>query len=283
MKTNPEWTTVIRSSPKWFGIKCKELWKYRDLIFMFVKRDFIGVYKQTILGPLWCIIKPLLTTFVFSIVFGAIMHVPTNGVPSFLFYLTGIVVWTLFSGSIQQTSATLRDNVGIFGNVYFPRLVTPIATILSNLIHFAIQFSMLVVVLCFFYLTAPGTLSIKIQMLLLPLLVLQTSLLALGIGLIISSLTVKYRDLGILVSFGLQLWMYATPVVYPSSQVPGSLQTIIQLNPMSPILETFRFALLGIGHPPDIYLWISIFVTVLVLCLGVLIYERVVKQFMDIV
>lgn len=283
MQTNSKrWTTIIQVSSKTNPVAFKELWRYRDLAFALVRRDFIGVYQQTLLGPLWCIIKPLLTTSMFTVIFGRVVAVPTQGVPDFLFFLTGTVIWTLFSGCVHQVSLTLRTNADIFGRVYFPRLIAPIATILFNLIHFAIQFALL---LCFvvYYLLAGSSIQLTAWVLLLPILVLQTVLLGLGVGCIIAALTAKYRDLAILVSFGLQLWMYATPVVYPAKQIPQSLYPFFMLNPMSPITEAFRFALLGSGHPPDFFLLLSGAVILLVLALGVWAFGRTGKSFMDVV
>lgn len=277
-----KWTTVIRSSAKAERVNFSELWRYRDLVGTLVRRDFIGVYQQTVLGPLWCIIKPLLTTSVFTVVFGLVMDVPTQGVPDFLFFLCGTVIWTLFSGCVLQVSTILRSNVEIFGKVYFPRLTVPIATVLSNLIHFAIQFVML---LCFvaYYLFAGSAVRLTPWVLMLPVLVLLAGLFGLGVGCLIASLTVKYRDLAILVSFGLQLWMYATPVVYPAGQIPARLYPLFMLNPMAPVTEAFRYALLGTGHPPDLYLLLSGGVTLAVLALGIWAFNRAEKSFMDVV
>lgn len=279
---NRRWTTVIRASAKAEHVSLRELWRYRDLVFTLVCRDFIGVYQQTVLGPLWCIIKPLLTTSVFTVVFGMVVAVPTQGVPDFLFFLTGTVLWTLFSGCVQQVADVLRGNVAIFGKVYFPRLAVPIATVLSNLIHFAIQFAML---LCFiaYYLITASSVQLTGWVFLVPVLVLQVSLLGMGVGNIIAALTVKYRDLAILVSFGLQLWMYATPVVYPAAQIPAGLYPFFMLNPMAPAVELFRFALLGSGRPPDLFLPVSWAVTLGVFLFGIWIFNRTEKSFMDVV
>lgn len=279
---NSNWTTEIKPKTGWFDINLKELFQYRDLITMFVKRDFKTLYKQTILGPLWIIINPLLTTIMYTIVFGNIANISTDGMPQLVFYMLGTTVWTYFSTCLTKTSSTFTANAGIFGKVYFPRLVTPISTVISGLINFVVQFVMF---LCFsiYYYISGAPIRPNIYILITPLLLLQLACLSLGFGVIISSLTTKYRDLAVLVTFGVQLWMYATPVVYPASQIGGKLKTLMMLNPVSPIVESFRYAFLGSGSIPWNFLGISVVTTLVVLFIGVVLFSRVEKTFMDTV
>lgn len=276
------WTTIIKPKTGWFDINIKELIQYKDLITMFVKRDFKTLYKQTILGPLWIIINPLLTTIMFTVVFGQIANISTEGIPQIVFYMLGTTVWTYFSSCLTKTSTTFTGNAAIFGKVYFPRLVTPISTVVSGLINFGVQFVMFLVFAGYFIIKG-SSIAPNWAILITPLLLIQVALLALGFGVIISSLTTKYRDLAVLVSFGVQLWMYATPVVYPMSQISGNLKTLMMLNPMSPIVETFRYAFLGCGSIPVNYLMISGITTLVVLFIGVILFSRVEKTFMDTV
>ena len=277
-----KWTTIIKPKTGWFDINLKELFQYKDLITMFVKRDFKTLYKQTILGPLWIIINPLLTTVMYTIVFGNIANISTDGMPQIVFYMLGTTVWTYFSSSLTKTATTFTGNAAIFGKVYFPRLVTPISTVVSGLINFAVQFIMF---LCFaiYYYIVGAPIHPNIYILLMPLLLVELAALALGFGIIISSLTTKYRDLAVLVTFGVQLWMYATPVVYPASQLGGKLKTLMMLNPVSPIVEAFRYAFLGSGEMPWTYLGISVVSTCIVMFIGVILFSRVEKTFMDTV
>lgn len=279
---NENWTTVIKPKTGWFDINLKELFQYKDLIIMFVKRDFKTLYKQTILGPLWIIINPLLTTIMFTIVFGNIANISTDGMPQIVFYMLGTTVWTYFSTCLTKTSTTFTGNAAIFGKVYFPRLVTPISTVISGLINFVVQFVMF---LCFatYYYISGAPIHPNLYILITPLLLLQLACLSLGFGVIISSLTTKYRDLAVLVTFGVQLWMYATPVVYPASQIDGKLKTLMMLNPVSPIVESFRYAFLGSGSIPWNFLGISVITTLVVLFIGVVLFSRVEKTFMDTV
>lgn len=276
------WTTVIKPKTGWLDINLKELFQYKDLITMFVKRDFKTLYKQTILGPLWIIINPLLTTIMFTIVFGNIANISTDGMPQIVFYMLGTTVWTYFSTSLTKTAATFTGNAAIFGKVYFPRLVTPISTVISGLINFAVQFVMFVGFAIYFYIKG-APIHPNICILIAPILLVQLACLSLGFGIIISSLTTKYRDLAVLVTFGVQLWMYATPVVYPASQIGGKLKTLMMLNPVSPIVESFRYAFLGSGSIPWNFLGISVITTLVVLFIGVVLFSRVEKTFMDTV
>ena len=276
------WTTVIKPKTGWFDINLKELIQYKDLIAMFVKRDFKTLYKQTILGPLWIIISPLLTTLMFTVVFGNIANIPTEGVPQIVFYMLGTTVWTYFSTCLTKTASTFTGNAAIFGKVYFPRLVTPISTVISGLINFGVQFAMFLGFMIYFMIKG-SLIQPNIYILITPLLLIQLAALGLGFGIIISSLTTKYRDLAVLVSFGVQLWMYATPVVYPASQIGGTLKTLMMLNPVSPIIETFRYAFLGSGYIPWNYLGISVIATIIILFIGVVLFSKVEKTFMDTV
>lgn len=277
-----KWTTIIKPKTGWFDINLKELFQYKDLITMFVKRDFKTLYKQTILGPLWIIINPLLTTVMFTIVFGNIANISTDGMPQIVFYMLGTTVWTYFSTSLTKTATTFTGNAAIFGKVYFPRLVTPIATVVSGLINFAVQFVMFLCFAIYFYIVG-APIHPNIYILLTPLLLVELAALALGFGIIISSLTTKYRDLAVLVTFGVQLWMYATPVVYPASQLGGKLKTLMMLNPVSPIVEAFRYAFLGSGEMPWTFLGISVVSTFIIMFIGVILFSRVEKTFMDTV
>lgn len=279
---NYNWTTIIKPKTGWFDINLKELVQYKDLIVMFVKRDFKTMYKQTILGPLWIIINPLLTTLMFTVVFGNIANIPTDGMPQIVFYMLGTTVWTYFSSCLTKTSSTFTGNSAIFGKVYFPRLVTPISTVISGLINFGVQFLMFLGFMAYFMIKG-SPIEPNLWILITPLLLVQLAALALGFGIIISSMTTKYRDLAVLVTFGVQLWMYATPVVYPASQIGGKLKTLMMLNPVSPIVESFRYAFLGSGSIPWNYLGISVVTTLVVLFAGVVLFSRVEKTFMDTV
>ena len=276
------WTTIIKPKTGWFDINLKELVQYKDLIVMFVKRDFKTMYKQTILGPLWIIINPLMTTLMYTIVFGNIANIPTDGMPQIVFYMLGTTVWTYFSSCLTKTSSTFTANAAIFGKVYFPRLVTPISTVISGLINFGVQFLMFLGFMAYFMIKG-SPIEPNLWILITPLLLVQLAALALGFGIIISSMTTKYRDLAVLVGFGVQLWMYATPVVYPASQIGGKLKTLMMLNPVSPIVESFRYAFLGSGSIPWNYLGISVVTTLVVLFAGVVLFSRVEKTFMDTV
>ena len=273
--------TVIMPKTGWFDIDLKEVWRYRDLISLFVKRNFVSKYKQTILGPLWAVIQPLLTTVVFTVVFGSLAGLSADGVPPFLFYLSGNVAWTYFSACLTQTAGTFTSNAGILGKVYFPRVVMPISTVLTNLIAFAIQFVMFLVFWIYYY--AKGEVQIDKLVLLLPVLILQMALLSLGTGIIVSALTTKYRDLQMLVGFGVQLWMYATPVAYDIGIIPEKYMGIYMLNPMTSVINIFRKAFLGLGDFEPGYCLLSLGITLLILVVGIILFNRVEKTFMDTV
>lgn len=279
--SNKEFSTVIVPKTGWFDLNLKEVWKYRDLIVLFVKRNFVSQYKQTILGPAWAIIQPLLTTVVFTVVFGSLAGLAADGVPSFLFYMSGTVAWHYFSGCLTGTASTFTGNAAILGKVYFPRLVMPISNVLTNLIAFSIQFAMFLIFLVVYW--VQGTVQPNLMALMLPLLVAHMALLSLGVGIIISSLTTKYRDLAMLVGFGVQLWMYATPVAYDIGIIPAKYMDLYMLNPMTPIINTFRYAFLGVGSFDLGYYLLSWGVTAVILFFGVVLFNRVEKTFMDTV
>lgn len=276
------WTKVIRPVSGWFDIHLGELWRYRDLIMLFVRRDFVAIYKQTILGPLWYLIQPVMTTLIFTVIFSIVAKISTDGLPPVMFYLSGVVAWRYFADCLQKTSNTFVGNTHLFGKVYFPRLTVPLSVVISNLIAFAIQ---LVLFACFWiYFYAKGTaIQLQFAALLLPLLILQMAALGLGCGILVSSLTTKYRDLTQLVGFGVQLWMYATPVVYPSSIVPEKYQWLMALNPMAPIIESFRYAYLGVGTVDIGSIVTSGVMTLVLLFVGVVLFSRIEKSFMDTV
>ena len=286
-----KWDLVIQPRERLLAVDFKELWRYRDLCALLVKRNIITQYKQTILGPAWYVVQPALTVVMYMVVFGGIAGIPTDGVPQPLFYLAGTCLWQYFSDCLTKTSNTFVDNAGIFGKVYFPRLVMPLANVISNLLRFAIQFGLFVLVYVAYALFDPSCgAHLTWHVLLFPLLVLMIAGLALGFGTIISSLTTKYRDLQILFTFLVSLWMYATPIVYPLSQTVGkqvvglSLHTLMCLNPVTAIIETFKYGFLGAG---DFIGWgwlgYSFGFMVLTLMFGILIFNKVQKNFMDTV
>ena len=277
-----EWTTVIEPKKRLFELNLKEVWQYRDLIWLFVKRDFTTKFKQTILGPLWYVIQPLFTTIVQTFVLGGIAKLPTDGVPQFLFYMAGNVPWAYFSSCLLSTSNTFVMNSGVFGKVYFPRLTTPIATVISSLFNFVVQFIMFLGFTLYFALTGAG-ITVTWVAALTPLFVIQMALLGMGFGIIISSLTTKYRDLQVLVTFGISLWMYATPVIYSGTTLSPKLYSVMMLNPMAPIIELMRYGWLGSGTAPFFYWGISWVVTAVVLLIGIIIFNKVEKTFMDTV
>ena len=274
--------TYVSSKQKWFSVNLKDIWKYRDLIILFVKRDLTTNYKQTVLGPLWIVINPLLSTTVFTVIFGVIAGIPTDGTPQFLFYMSGNILWNFFSSCLNRASGTFLGNARLFGKVYFPRLVMPISGILYNLINFMLQ-TAVYVILVIVYSLLGANVHPNLLIILAPFLVLQTALLGTGMGLIISSITTKYRDLNVLVSFGVSLLMYITPVVYPISRVPENFRWLMLLNPVAPIVETYRCAFLGSGSFEWQFLLISLAVTLALLFWGVIVFNKVEKNFIDTV
>lgn len=278
------WDLVIRPSSGWLQLHLKDLWRYRDLLRMFVWRDFVAVYKQTILGPIWFFIQPLLTTATFTIIFSGIAKLSTDGLPPILFYLAGTTPWNYFATAVTKTSSTFVSNASLFGKIYFPRLVTPLSAVLSTLIQFGIQFLLLFVLLAWYLFKGePIRPHWGGVLVLTPVLILLLAGLGLGVGIIVSSLTTKYRDLGFLVNFGIQLAMYGTPVVYPLSMVSEKHRHWLELNPMTPIIEAFRAVYLGVGSFSWGGLGYSAVVVLVVLLSGVIIFNRVEKSFMDTV
>ena len=276
-----KWTTIILPKNRLLDLKLNELWKYRDLIIMFVKRDFKTMYKQTILGPLWIVINPILTTLMQVIVFGNIANISTDGMPQFLFYMGGNTVWLYFSSCLTKTSGTFVNNANVFGKVYFPRLVTPISIVLSGLITFAVQFAIFLI--ADIYYVTDGVVHLNLTVLLLPIYILEIAILSMGCGIIISALTTKYRDLAILVTFGMQLWMYGSAVIYPVSSLPSQWQSLLMVNPVVPVIEAFRYSFTGRGAFSVEYLVLSGVISVIVLLIGIIIFNKVEKTFMDTV
>ncbi|MFL6415939.1 MAG: ABC transporter permease [Bryobacteraceae bacterium] len=281
-ESTQEWTTRITPHRGWLDWRLGQLWRYRDLISLFVWRDFVSAYKQTILGPAWHIIQPLLTTIMFTIIFSRVARLSTNGAPPFLFYLLGNVAWSYFANNLTKTSGTFVNNAHLLGKVYFHRLVIPISVTISNLITFAIQFGIFALAWLFFYLKGPQ-LQLTSWIFFSPLFLLMLAGYGLGGGIIVSALTTRYRDLANLVGFGVQLLMYATPVIYPASAVPDRYHWLIDLNPLSPIMEGFRLALLGVGTLHLTQLLVSFGVMVCILCLGLMLFTHVERTFMDTV
>ena len=288
MPETEHWDLIIRPKAGWLELHLRDLWQYRDLVAMFVRRDFVSLYKQTILGPLWFFIQPLLTTITYTVVFSGIAKLPTAGLPPLLFYLAGQTPWNYFATCVLKTSATFTDNAGLFGKVYFPRLVTPLAIVISTLIQFGIQFGLLLIALVWYLFTATVHPNWAGIVFLTPLLIVLMAGQGLGFGIIVSSLTTRYRDLSLLVTFGIQLAMYTTPVVIPLSAVGHNpYQTLIEANPMTAIIESFRAIYLGSDSGPGSIPWsglgYSSLATVITLVLGILIFNKVEKTFMDTV
>ena len=278
---NTEWTNVISSEHSLFKLNLKEVWDYKDLVYMFVKRDFVSSFKQTILGPLWFFINPIFTTVVYLIVFGNIANLSTDGAPKILFYLAGVTLWNYFSSSLGGTSNVFVGNAGIFGKVYFPRLVMPITIVISNLMRFGVQFLLFIVV--FFYYWYKGEVTPNWWVLFTPIFILMMSLFALGVGMIFSSLTTKYRDLSMLLTFGISLYMYATPVIYPTSMLSAKIQPYAKYNPLTGIFEGFKYAWMGVGEFHPIMLVYSSVIILILLAIGTVIFNKVEKGFMDTV
>lgn len=277
-----QWTEVIRPKASLFDLNLKGVWEYRDLLRMFVRRDFIATYKQTVLGPLWFFIQPILTTVTYMIIFGGIAGISTNGIPQPVFYMAGITVWNYFSDCLTKTSSIFTTNASIFGKVYFPRLIMPLSIVVSGLIRLGIQLLLFLLVWGYFMVKG-APLHPNAFILLVPFLFIVSALMSLGIGMIFSSMTTKYRDLTQLLSFGIQLGMYATPVIYPMSRIPAKYLWIVQLNPLSSIVETFRYAFTGSGMVSWGSLLYSLVFTIVILCIGTVIFNKVEKSFMDTV
>lgn len=284
-ETNKYYDLIIEPRGSLFNLNLKELWRYRDLLEMYIKRDIVTIYKQTILGPIWFIIQPIFTTIVFMFVFGGLAGIPTDGIPQALFYLSGITLWNYFSESLTKTSDTFLTNQAIFGKVYFPRLIVPLSVTITGLIKMFIQFALFIIV--YIYFVAKGTtIAPNLYALLLPVLVFILLALSLGFGIIISSMTTKYRDLKFLIAFAIQLLMYATPVIYPLSVMEGSFKKyiwIIQANPLTAVMETFKFGFLGHGSFSWFALGYSLLFSIIALLLGIILFNKVERSFMDVI
>jgi lipopolysaccharide transport system permease protein len=281
-KDTNKWDLYIKPKSGWFNIEIGEIFRYKDLILLFVKRDFVTFYKQTILGPLWYIIQPLFNTLVFTFIFGKVAKIPTDGLPPFLFYLSGTVVWSYFSHCLNETSNTFTTNAEVFGKVYFPRIAVPISVALTAVFQFLIQFAIFLGFLFYFWYKG-SNINPTIYIITLPLIVLHMAILSIGFGMMISALTAKYRDLAFAMSFMIQLWMYLTPIVYPLSQVPEKYRLFILINPMTAVVESFRGAFLGVNSITPQELLFSIFLSILFFISGIVIFSRVERTFMDTV
>lgn len=279
--TQPDWDLIIKAKSPVLDLKFQDLWRYRDLLVVFVKRDFVSFYKQTVLGPLWFFIQPLFTTLVFAFVFGNLAGISTDGLPQFLFYLSGITAWNYFADCLTKTSSVFKDNASIFSKVYFPRLILPLSIVVSNLVRFGVQLLLLILAIIYFSIARDFAFQPNSALLLFPVLVLIMALLGLGLGLIITALTAKYRDLTFLISFGVQLLMYGTTVIYPLSAAPAQYKCLIQLNPMTPIIEAFRYGFLGKGSFSSASLAYAAISTVLILVIGLFMFTRTEKNFVD--
>lgn len=283
IQTNKEnWSIEIKPKKKWLDVDLKGIWRYRDLYYMYVKRDIITVYKQTILGPLWFLIQPILTTIMYMFVFGGLAGISTDGVPQPLFYMSGILLWNYFNAAFMVSSNVFTANASVFGKVYFPRLVVPLSGITSNLIKFGIQLILFIAIYLYYYIQGVN-LTINWTIILFPILILMIALHAMSWGLIISALTTKYRDLTQLVTFGIQLFMYVTPVIYPLSAAPEKYRILISFNPLTPIFETFKYSCMGSGSLDWIGLGYSFIVLMITLFLSIIIFNRVERNFMDTV
>lgn len=272
---------TIKSKNKWYEINLKEIFMYKDLIKLFVQRNFALIYKQTVLGPLWLILNPLITSVVFTVVFGRFAGLSTGGMPRFLFYMTGNTIWLLFSSAVTGTSNTFLINAHIFGKVYFPRLTVPISQMITSVINFLIQFVMLMAVYIYFLVTKSGGVSLSAYILLLPVLIAQAALFGTAVGIIISSVTIKYRDLAVATGLIMQMWMYLTPIVYTLDSVSGVFKTLLLLNPMTSLVNNFRFCLTGSGRFVTGFWLYSLVFTVLAALLGVVLYNKTEKNFLD--
>lgn len=278
------WTTEIKPKDKLLSVDFKEIWRYRDLMMLFVKRNIITQYKQTVLGPLWYLIQPLMTTVMYMVVFGGIAKISTDGLPQPLFYLAGIAFWQYFADCLNKTSNTFVSNAGIFGKVYFPRLVTPLSDVISNLMRFGIQFALFLIVYAYYFFFTDAPIHTNLYALLLPLLIVMLAGLALGFGVLFSSMTTKYRDLQLLLSFFVSLWMYATPVIYPLSTITNEkIKLVMTLNPLTGIVEFFKYGMLGVGCHEWWMLGYSFAFMVVLLAVGIVVFNKVQRSFMDTV
>ena len=278
-----EWTEVIEPSSSLFDFKLKEVWNYRDLLRMFVRRDFVATYKQTILGPLWFFIQPIFTTITFTIVFGNFAGISSDGQPRMVFYMAGLTLWNYFSECFTKASTVFTTNANIFGKVYFPRLIMPLTIVVSNLIKFVIQYLLFLVFYGYYLLNGNTSIQPNSIILLTPLLLFLMAGISLGAGMIFSAMTTKYKDLTFLLTFGIQLLMYATPVIYPLESIPDQYKTYVLLNPLSAVIETFRFGYLGTGSFSWSALGYSTIFMLVLLCVGIIIFNKVERTFMDTV
>ncbi len=284
MKDNekPDWDLVIEGSSSLFDIKIKDIWNYRDLLVMFVKRDFISFYKQTVLGPVWFFIQPLFTTIIYTLIFGGLAGISTDDIPRPLFYLAGITAWNYFADCFTKTSTVFKDNTLIFGKVYFPRIILPLSIVASNLIRFGVQMILFLIAILYYCLNG-ASIAPTWALILFPVLVFMMALLGLGLGLIITAMTTKYRDLAFLVTFGVQLLMYTTTVIYPLSAAPAGFKLLIQLNPMTGIIEAFRYGIFGKGEFSTLSIGYSALITIIFLIAGIIIFNKTEKSFVDTV
>jgi lipopolysaccharide transport system permease protein len=283
--TEEDWDIEIRPRGNLFDLKLRDVWHYRDLLMLLVRRDFVSFYKQTILGPLWFFIQPLFTTLIYTFVFGDLAAIPTDGLPKPLFYLAGITAWNYFAECLTKTSSVFTTNAALFGKVYFPRLVVPLSIVVSNLIRFGVQMLLFLLMMAVYW-SRGASFHPNAYLLLFPLLLILMAMLGLGLGMLISAMTTKYRDLGFLISFGIQLMMYLTTVIYPLAAVENKYpkyKWIIELNPMTSIIEAFRYGFLGQGTFTVLSLLITTVSTVLVLVIGILVFNRVERTFIDTV
>ena len=282
MQQQTHWDLTIKPHSKWYHLRIKEIFKYKDLLFLFVKRDFVSIYKQTILGPLWFFLQPIITAITFTVIFGNLAKISTDGLPQILFYMCGITLWNYFADTLTKTADTFSSNANIFGKVYFPRMIVPLSVVVSNLIKLGIQF-LLFLGIWIYYLVQSDLIHPNKMLALIPFLIILIGFMALSFGIIISSLTTKYRDLKFLVTFGIQLMMYASPIVYPLSIVPEKYKWIIIANPVTSIIETFKYAFLGVGEFSWLYLGYSTLFTIVLFMIGLVIFHGVEKSFMDTV
>lgn len=283
MMEKEEWDLIIKPKNKWYQLDLRAIWKYRDLLLLLVRRDFVSVYKQTILGPLWFFIQPVITSLTFTFIFSGIANISTDGNPALLFYIGGVTIWTYFSDCLTKTSSTFITNAGVFGKVYFPRLIVPLSVLVSNLIKFAVQFSIFILVWIYYLSTSDTLHPVWSLMWILPLLVLMMAGLGFGFGILISSLTTKYRDLTFLIGFGVQLLMYASSVVLPISSMSPKVQFIMLLNPLTSIIESFKYVFLGSGFYEPFWLLYSAGIMIVLIAISVIAFSKVEKSFMDTV
>lgn len=279
-QNNNEWDLIISNKKSFFKLNLKGIVNHKDLLFLFVYRDFVSTYKQTILGPLWFFIQPILTSITFVIIFGGFAKIPSDGIPGILFYMSGIIMWNYFADCINQTSHTFTQNQNLFGKVYFPRIIVPLSKVVNNLLKFLIQLILFLILYAFFYLNGFGF-SLGWTFILLPLLLIQMAFTGLGFGMIVSSLTTKYKDLTFLINFAVQLLMYASPIVYPISIVPEKFKWIIMLNPFTSIIEIFKNSVFGTGYINIYWILYSFCFSIIVFLIGLIIFNKVEKSFID--